>query len=64
LQPAFANLDYHLGDFPMAEQSAPRLLSLPMFAELTAAEVEYVAECLALAMGGETVGLQAKSVNA
>jgi dTDP-4-amino-4,6-dideoxygalactose transaminase len=49
LQPAYAGLGYGPGSFPVAEAMAPRLLSLPMFPELTAGQQEYVAEQLAAA---------------
>jgi dTDP-4-amino-4,6-dideoxygalactose transaminase len=44
LQPAFAYLGYRKGDLPRSEQSAERLLSLPMFPELTPKQVSTVAE--------------------
>lgn len=44
LQPVYSHLGYQVGDFPVTEQAAPQLLSLPMFAELTAEEVEYVGD--------------------
>jgi dTDP-4-amino-4,6-dideoxygalactose transaminase len=44
LQPAYSSLGYREGDFPEAERQAARVLSLPMFAELTAAQIERVAE--------------------
>ena len=44
LQPAFANLGYGPGSLPVTENLAGRILSLPMFAELTSAEVARVAE--------------------
>ena len=47
LQPCFAYLGYKEGAFPCAEASAKRILSLPMFPELTEAQVEYVAESIA-----------------
>lgn len=35
LQPVFADLNYQMGDFPVAEQAATRILNLPMHAYLT-----------------------------
>jgi dTDP-4-amino-4,6-dideoxygalactose transaminase len=43
LQAAHADLGYTAGDFPHAERAASEVLSLPMFAELTDAQVEEVA---------------------
>ncbi|MFN0195628.1 MAG: DegT/DnrJ/EryC1/StrS family aminotransferase [Planctomycetaceae bacterium] len=45
-QPAYAHLGYKRGDFPIAEDVTSRCLSLPMFAELTNAQIEYVAASL------------------
>lgn len=42
-QPAHADLGYRGGDFPHSEQAAAEVLSLPMFPELTDAQVEAVA---------------------
>jgi dTDP-4-amino-4,6-dideoxygalactose transaminase len=47
LQPAYAALGHEEGDFPNAESQARRVLSLPMFAELTEAQIRYVADALA-----------------
>jgi dTDP-4-amino-4,6-dideoxygalactose transaminase len=46
LQPAYADLGYRRGDFPESERFAEETLSLPMFPELTEAQVERV--CAAL----------------
>jgi dTDP-4-amino-4,6-dideoxygalactose transaminase len=46
LQKAYANNGYKKGDFPVTESVASRLLSLPMFAELTREQIEYVADCV------------------
>ena len=43
-QKAYAHLGYKTGDFPVTEHAAQRLLSLPMFPELTREQIEYVAE--------------------
>lgn len=42
LQPAYASLGYRKGDFPVAENSAQQILSLPLFPELTAAEISRI----------------------
>jgi dTDP-4-amino-4,6-dideoxygalactose transaminase len=44
LQPVYANLGYQKGDFPHAEQAAEEILSLPMYAELTDAQVRQIVE--------------------
>jgi dTDP-4-amino-4,6-dideoxygalactose transaminase len=46
LQPAYASLGHKEGDFPEAERQARRLLSLPMFAELTERQIVYVAQAV------------------
>ena len=43
LQPCFEHLGYNKGDFPVSEELAEQGLSLPMFAELTDEQIEYVA---------------------
>jgi len=44
LQPAYQDLGYRQGDFPVTEKNARRILSLPMYAELTPEIVNRVAE--------------------
>ncbi|MFH1046616.1 MAG: DegT/DnrJ/EryC1/StrS family aminotransferase [Candidatus Omnitrophota bacterium] len=44
LQPAFADLGYKPGDFPITEKTAAEILSLPMFPELSDTQIEYVVE--------------------
>jgi dTDP-4-amino-4,6-dideoxygalactose transaminase len=46
LQPAYAPLGHRQGDFPNAESQSKRLLSLPMYAELTEHQLRYVADAL------------------
>jgi dTDP-4-amino-4,6-dideoxygalactose transaminase len=46
LQKAYANQGYKKGDFPVTESMASRLLSLPMFPELTKEQIEYVASSI------------------
>ncbi len=43
LQPAYADLGYSSGDFPIAEQAAAEVLSLPMFPEMTDQQIESIA---------------------
>ena len=43
LQPAYRDLGYAPGDFPVAERLAGEVLSLPMFPELTERQIEIVA---------------------
>jgi dTDP-4-amino-4,6-dideoxygalactose transaminase len=43
LQPAYASLGHRAGDFPVAERQAARVLSLPMFPELTDEQIARVA---------------------
>ena len=50
LQPAWSGLGYRRGAFPVAEQTAAEVLSLPMYAELEPAQVEAVAAELAVAV--------------
>jgi dTDP-4-amino-4,6-dideoxygalactose transaminase len=42
LQPCYASLGYQPGSLPIAESTSARCLSLPVFPELTDAQVEYV----------------------
>jgi dTDP-4-amino-4,6-dideoxygalactose transaminase len=46
LQPAYAELGYAPGDFPIAERQAEQILSLPMYAELGPELIEHVASSL------------------
>ncbi|MGB5620343.1 MAG: DegT/DnrJ/EryC1/StrS family aminotransferase [Desulfobacterales bacterium] len=47
LQEAYRHLGYKRGDFPVAERAAARILSLPMYPELTEAQIRYVCEQIA-----------------
>jgi dTDP-4-amino-4,6-dideoxygalactose transaminase len=47
LQPAYADLGYRAGDFPHAEAAAKQVLSLPMFPEMTEAQLQEVVAAVA-----------------
>lgn len=42
----YQNLGYHAGDFPHAEKAASEILSLPMYPELTNAQVQQIVDAL------------------
>ncbi len=44
LQEAYRDLGYEKGDFPVAEKAAARILSLPMYPELSEGRIRYVCE--------------------
>ena len=46
LQKAYSHMGFKKGDFPVSEHTAERLLSLPMFAEQTPEQIEYVVMCI------------------
>jgi dTDP-4-amino-4,6-dideoxygalactose transaminase len=46
MQKAMEFLGYQQGDFPVTEQAASQILSLPMFAELSDQEIKFVAESI------------------
>jgi dTDP-4-amino-4,6-dideoxygalactose transaminase len=56
LQPAYKDLGYKRGDFPVTEGLARRILSLPMYAELTSEQVEFVALTIRDFMSANTNG--------
>ncbi|MGA7919135.1 MAG: DegT/DnrJ/EryC1/StrS family aminotransferase, partial [Candidatus Acidiferrales bacterium] len=56
LQKACKNLGYRKGDFPVTEQAAGRILSLPMFPELTSQQCNWVTAALLQSMGSEKPG--------
>jgi dTDP-4-amino-4,6-dideoxygalactose transaminase len=45
-QPAYAQLGYRRGQFPIAESVARCCISLPMFPEMTDEQISYVAQSL------------------
>jgi dTDP-4-amino-4,6-dideoxygalactose transaminase len=46
LQPAYASLGYQRGSLPVTEQLAERVLSLPMFPELTEEQIDRVSDAV------------------
>jgi dTDP-4-amino-4,6-dideoxygalactose transaminase len=51
LQPAYAHLGYGPGSFPVAEQAAREVLSIPLYPEITQAQLCEVADRLRAALG-------------
>jgi dTDP-4-amino-4,6-dideoxygalactose transaminase len=43
-QPAYGDLGHAAGSFPVTERYAEQILSLPMYAELSAEAIDYVAD--------------------
>src|SRR5437660_15403 len=54
LQKCYANLGYKAGDFPVAEKAARECLSLPIYPEMTDAQIERVSEVLQELLGVES----------
>jgi len=46
LQEAYANLGYQRGSFPVSEVTSDEFISLPMYPELTATQIDTVAACV------------------
>ncbi len=55
LQPAYGHLGYETGDLPVSERIAHEFLSLPMFPELSEAQIEQVASTVKEAVATEAV---------
>jgi dTDP-4-amino-4,6-dideoxygalactose transaminase len=55
LQKAYENLGYRQGDFPVSEEAASHILSLPMFPGLTYAQQDRIAHLVLDFVCGETV---------
>ena len=49
--PAYAHLGYKLGDFPAYERACERIVSLPMYPELTDMQIDAVIEAVRNALG-------------
>lgn len=52
MQGAYRDLGYRLGDFPVTEAAADRVLSLPMYAEISDTDLEIVASGVRDIVGG------------
>ncbi len=55
LQQAYQSLGYAAGSFPKAEKSAQEFLSLPMYPELTAPQLDLVVESVKEAVGADAL---------
>lgn len=55
LQPAYRDLGYAAGDFPIAEQAATEVLSLPIFPELTDEQIATIAQVLRAPIAAEAL---------
>jgi dTDP-4-amino-4,6-dideoxygalactose transaminase len=53
LQPAYSSLGYPPGTFPHAERACERVLSIPMFPEITAEQIGHVASSVREVTGGK-----------
>ena len=51
LQECFADLGYRAGDLPVSERAAGRVLALPVFPELSEAQIRHVAAVIEAAVG-------------
>jgi dTDP-4-amino-4,6-dideoxygalactose transaminase len=55
LMPAYADLEYQVGDFPQSELAAKEVLSLPMYAELQAYQTKSVTDAIDSFIGKEQI---------
>ncbi len=46
LQPAFADAGYGVGSFPVSERAAARVLSLPLYPQMTEGQIDFVARAV------------------
>jgi dTDP-4-amino-4,6-dideoxygalactose transaminase len=56
LQPAYQDLGYKQGDFPVTEAAARRILSLPMYPELRSEQIEYISGTIRAFMSASPSG--------
>jgi dTDP-4-amino-4,6-dideoxygalactose transaminase len=54
LQKAYMTLGYQAGDFPIAERCATKIVSLPMFPNLTMEQQQRIATAIHLSVGGRS----------
>jgi dTDP-4-amino-4,6-dideoxygalactose transaminase len=62
-QPAYAELPYAAGDFPITEEACATLLSLPMYAELTPLQVAHVAQTVCEFQTWQTSGNSNRAIH-
>ena len=61
LQPAYADLGYRAGDFPVSERVAGEVLSLPIYPELTVAQLERIAGVIGAGLPAAATALHSRA---
>ncbi len=60
LQPAYSDLGHRVGDFPVSERVATEVLSLPIYPELTGAQLERIAGALRAGLPAASAALHSR----
>lgn len=63
MQKAYEHLGYKVGEFPVTEQVAPQIVSLPMFPQMTAEQIERVVSAVKQVTGNAAAVVQVAGSN-